>query len=281
MTPHSVCLDVGVTGCSESPFVEGCSPIRSCSPHHLCCNSELHHLLKNQVRVRCWASPPLISPILNPKLQDHHEFDDNHPSSSSSLLSIELDTLSPVVKDTNLVDAEKLRTGPDDPVKMQEGKDTGLEVELEDEEEEGRRLSEQLTSSRMVSMSATESSHMFVSLLAEGSSIRYESSMQVWNVVIYWVLFYCMITSLWLYFPFNPLSVFIFVMILVLVQVDSGYNTTSAGITSLTDGLSSHCHSKESFSTNLTEEAHSLTRHTKKKVLVAVMIFYISVNNLF
>ncbi|XP_008319770.1 protein aurora borealis [Cynoglossus semilaevis] len=226
LTPHSVCLDVGVTACSESPFVEGCSPIRSCSPHHLCCNSELHHLLKNQVRVRCWASPPLISPILNPKLQDHHEFDDNHPSSSSSLLSIELDTLSPVVKDTNLVDAEKLRTGPDDPVKMQEGKDTGLEVELEDEEEEGRRLSEQLTSSRMVSMSTTESSHMFVSLLAEGSSIRYESSM----------------------------------------QVDSGYNTTSAGITSLTDGLSSHCHSKESFSTNLTEEAHSLTRHTKKKV---------------
>ena len=49
----------------------------------------------------------------------------------------------------------------------------------QEEEEEAGEPSEQLTSSRMGSMSATESSHMFVSLLAEGSSIRYDSSMQV------------------------------------------------------------------------------------------------------
>ena len=47
------------------------------------------------------------------------------------------------------------------------------------EREEAGEPSEQLTSSRMGNVSTTESSHMFMSLLAEGSSIRYDSSMQV------------------------------------------------------------------------------------------------------
>lgn len=64
---------------------------------------------------------------------------------------------------------------------MEEDKETRVmgKLEEEDEEEEGRGPSEQLTSSRMGSVSTIESSHMFVSLLAEGSSIRYDSSMQV------------------------------------------------------------------------------------------------------
>lgn len=54
---------------------------------------------------------------------------------------------------------------------------------------------------------------------------------------------------------------------LVFLQVDSGYNTTSAGTASLIDGLSSDCHSKETFSSNLAEEAFQVTRHTKVKVV--------------
>lgn len=50
-------------------------------------------------------------------------------------------------------------------------------------------------------------------------------------------------------------------------QVDSGYNTTSAGTASLIDGLNSDCYSKESFSSNLAEEAFQLPKHTKVKVL--------------
>uniref|UniRef100_A0A3Q1G5B6 Protein aurora borealis n=1 Tax=Acanthochromis polyacanthus TaxID=80966 RepID=A0A3Q1G5B6_9TELE len=221
-TPPGVPLDIDVTSCNESPFVEGCSPIRSCSPHQP----------KPRPRVRCWASPPLISPILNSKLQDNHEAEEpliSSSSSSSSLPPMDLDPLSPLVRDAHPVDAERVTLDPMEPVKMEEGKDTGREVRLEEEEEEeeeGGRPSGQLTSSRMGNVSAVESSQMFVSLLAEGSSIRYDSSM----------------------------------------QVDSGYNTTSAGTASLIDGLSSDCHSKESFSSNLVEEAFQVTRHTKVKV---------------
>lgn len=59
---------------------------------------------------------------------------------------------------------------------MEEDKEMGKE---EEEEEEDERPSGQLTSSRMGNVSGTESSQMFLSLLAEGSSIRYDSSMQV------------------------------------------------------------------------------------------------------
>lgn len=70
---------------------------------------------------------------------------------------------------------------PMEPVKMEEGKETRMEGKLdeEDAEDQGRGPSELLTSSRTGSASAIENSQMFVSLLAEGSSIRYDSSMQV------------------------------------------------------------------------------------------------------
>ncbi|KAK2824441.1 hypothetical protein Q5P01_021616 [Channa striata] len=230
LTPHGAPLDIDVTSCNQSPFVEGCSPIRSCSPH------QLHNLGEPQdngrprprPRVRCWASPPLISPILNPKLQDNHEAEDQpttassafssssifSSSSSSALPSMELDPSSPLTRMFTLA-----------PLREFEDKVEKLEEEDEGNEEEVRGPSEQLTSSRMGSVSATESSHMFVSLLTEGSSIRYDTSM----------------------------------------QVDSGYNTTSAGTTSLIDGLHSDCYSKESFSSNLADEAFQLTKHTKLK----------------
>ncbi|XP_026165393.1 protein aurora borealis isoform X2 [Mastacembelus armatus] len=223
-TPHCGQLDTDVTSCNESPFVEGCSPIHSCSPHQCHYHGEPQHngRPKPRPRVRCWASPPIISPIL----QDHHEAEDQLPTAtttssccSSSLLPSELEQSSSLAKH-HPVDIESVGLDPVEPEKMEEGKET-----KDDEDESGRPL-EQLTSSRMGSVSVTESSQMFISLLVEGSSIRYDSSM----------------------------------------QVDSGYNTTSAGTASLIDGLSSDCHSKESFSSNLAEEAFQLTRQTKVKV---------------
>lgn len=89
---------------------------------------------------------------------------------------MELDVSSPLAHDSH---PDTVNINPMEPVKM-EDKDTRVEKKLnEDEAEEGRGPSEQLTSSRMGSVSVIESSQMFVSLLAEGSSIRCDSSMQV------------------------------------------------------------------------------------------------------
>ncbi|XP_047458360.1 protein aurora borealis isoform X2 [Mugil cephalus] len=234
LTPHSVPPGL-VTSCNASPFVEGCSPIRSCSPHHLHFHKESHHTSRHKSRpkVRYWTSPPLISPILNPKLEDNHEAEEPLPS-CSFLPAMELDPSSPLPRDAHSADTERVGLDTMELVKMDEGKDSGMEGRLEDEVDDddddnnnnGGRPLELLTSSRMGNVSATESSQMFFSLLTEGSSIRYDSSM----------------------------------------QVDSGYNTTSAGTASLIDGLSSDCHSKESFSSNLAEEGFQITRHTKVKV---------------
>ncbi|XP_028278898.1 protein aurora borealis [Parambassis ranga] len=227
LTPHSVPLDI--TPYSESPFVEGCSPIRSCSPNQLYRQQDPHHNIRPRSRpkVRYFASPPLISPLLNPRLQDNQEAEEHLPSSSFSCLpSMELDPSSPLPWKAHPIDREEVSLEPMGPVKMDEGKETGIDMRLEEEEEEGSGPSAQLTSSRMANASATESSQMFVSLLAEGSSIRYDSSM----------------------------------------QVDSGYNTTSAGTASLIDGLSSYCHNKESFSSSVVDEAFQTIRHTKAKV---------------
>ncbi|XP_037322351.2 protein aurora borealis [Pungitius pungitius] len=231
-TPLGVSLDKNLTPCNESPFVEGCSPIRSCSPHQLHGAGEPQHngRPRPRHRGRCLASPPLISPILDPKLQDPREAEHQLPfssppsaaSSSSSLPLMELDPSPP-----QSGDAHQGRD-PTEPVKMDEGKEP--EGSSGDEEEEegggGAALSGRLTSSRMGNVSAAEGSRMFASLLAEGSSIRYDSSM----------------------------------------QVDSGYNTTSAGAASLIDAPGADCHGKESFSSNPAEEAFQLTRQAKVKV---------------
>lgn len=117
---------------------------------------------------------------------------------------MELDPSSPLARGAHLTDTERVTLDPMEPVKMEEGKETEIEGRLEDEEEEGEGLSGQLTSSRMGNVSATESSRMFLSLLAEGSSIRCDSSMQV--CVIHFIqrtkscfvlfLFHCMFNLL-------------------------------------------------------------------------------------
>ncbi|XP_026045525.1 protein aurora borealis isoform X2 [Astatotilapia calliptera] len=195
LTPRGAPLDI-VASCSESPFVEGCSPIRSCSPHQLHCHNEPQRISRPRPRprVRCWASPPLISSILNPKLPDNEVAEEHLPSATrSSFPSMELDSSSPLTQDSHPTNTERVGVDPMEPVKMEEGKETEIEPRLEYEEDE------------------------------EGSSIRYDSSM----------------------------------------QVDSGYNTTSA--VSLIDGTNKDC-DKEFFSSHMAEDAFQVTRHTKVKV---------------
>ncbi|XP_041865960.1 protein aurora borealis [Melanotaenia boesemani] len=229
LTPYGGPLDTDVTSCNDSPFVEGCSPIRSCSPHQAHHPNEPQHISRHKPRSKfhCWASPPLISPILNPKLQENQVAEEDPPSAStsSSPPSMELDPSSPLALVIHPAVTERVSL---DPVKMEEGKEKAIENRLDVEEEEvleeSGGPSERMTSSRMGNVSAAESSQMFLSLLTEGSSIRYDSSM----------------------------------------QVDSGYNTTSAGTASLIDALGIDSQSKESLSSNL-EDAFPFTRHIKVK----------------
>uniref|UniRef100_H2LLD3 Protein aurora borealis n=1 Tax=Oryzias latipes TaxID=8090 RepID=H2LLD3_ORYLA len=221
-----------VSSCNESPFVEGCSPIRSCSPHQLQHHKEPPRVSRTKPRVRVWASPPLISPILNPKLQDSQEPEEHQHSDSPSFLpSMDFDPSFPQCQDLHPTKSDRVYVDTVEHTKMEEDKEMGKE---EEEEEEDERPSGQLTSSRMGNVSGTESSQMFLSLLAEGSSIRYDSSM----------------------------------------QVDSGYNTTSAGTASLIDGLGSDLQSKESLNSNMVEEAIPIIRHTKVKVRSCIRLFF-------
>ncbi|XP_034041545.1 protein aurora borealis [Thalassophryne amazonica] len=218
LTLHGAPLTTDATSCTESPLVEGCSPIHSCSPHW-------HTSNKSRFRARCWASPPLISTILSPPIQDSQALDDQIPFTPLPFMA--LDPSSSLDRNVHPIDTDEVSLEHLEPVKPEVVKDVKMEERLEETEgyeEEIGASSGRLTSSRMGNMSTVESSQMSVSLLAEGSSIRCESSM----------------------------------------QVDSGYNTTSAGTASLIDGLYSDCQSKESFNSNLAEEAFSL-KHIKAK----------------
>ncbi|XP_051935715.1 protein aurora borealis isoform X1 [Hippocampus zosterae] len=170
LTPHSIPLDVNVASFAMSPDVEGCSPIRSCSPH------QRHPRANPRPRFRCCTTPPRIAPVLNPKLPDAQEAEDPPPAG----LSMDCDLSSPLARGNSAPGVENLGFG--DTVKMENEQEFRMEEKLEEEDEEGANggLSGRLTSSRMGNVSsATENSQMCLSLLTERSSIRYDSSMQV------------------------------------------------------------------------------------------------------
>lgn len=232
VTPEGVPLDMDINSCTESPYVDGCSPICFCSslqpPGRTQVNPEL------RLGAPCWASPPTISP--NPSLLDQENI-----CPSTSLPAMELGACSPFpvpcVPRTSggLLGLGRLcEGGPGmgqpllDSVKMEEEVENGeVEVDLPVEEEEGgvTPVGVWLTSSRVgASVMAAEASHMFVSLLAEGSCIPYDNSM----------------------------------------QVDSGYNTYAGTATaSLIDAMSSDSQSKESFdAAHIPDEVFPHSRHT-------------------
>ncbi|XP_070968789.1 protein aurora borealis-like [Oncorhynchus clarkii lewisi] len=236
VTPEGVPLDMDINSCTESPYVDGCSPIRFCSSLQPPGRTQVNPQLRPGAR--CWASPPTISP--NPSLLDQGNI-----CPSTSLPPMEMGPCSPspvpCVPRTSggLLGMERLcegGSGMDQPlldsVKMEEEVEENGEVEVdlpvEEEEEEGgvTPVGVRLTSSRVgASVMAAEASHMFVSLLAEGSSIPYDNSM----------------------------------------QVDSGYNTY-AGTASLIDAMSSDSQSKESFdAAHNPDDVFPHSRHTKTK----------------
>ncbi|XP_036837855.1 protein aurora borealis isoform X2 [Oncorhynchus mykiss] len=231
VTPEGVPLDMDINSCTESPYVDGCSPIRFCSSLQAPGRTQVNPQLRPGAH--CWASPQTISP--NPSLLDQGNI-----CPSTSLPPMEMGSCSPspvpCVPRTSggLLEMERLCEGGSgidqpllDSVKMEE-EEVEENGEVEEEEEEGgvTPVGVRLTSSRVgASVMAAEASHMFVSLLAEGSSIPYDNSM----------------------------------------QVDSGYNTY-AGTASLIDAMSSDSQSKESFdAAHNPDDVFPHSRHTKTK----------------
>ncbi|XP_077103011.1 protein aurora borealis [Siphateles boraxobius] len=219
--------------CGNSPLVEGCSPIRSCSP------------FQSRPRVCMWASPTDISPIL-------HDKENIHPSEPLPTMDLDASTTGPHAQQERLlsggieseasVDVSEQMDQDEQFVKDTEGNiETDKSEDEEDEvisrsreescgwvPEEDTASPTRLSSSGTGSVPNAESTHMFVSLLAEGSITPYDISM----------------------------------------QVDSGYNTHSVCTNSLMDALSSDSQSKEMLDTHTAEEGVPFTRHTKPKLFI-------------
>ncbi|TRY82546.1 hypothetical protein DNTS_005857 [Danionella cerebrum] len=214
----SASSDTSMNRCGESPLVEGCSPIRSCSPFQS----------RSKNRGCIWASPTRISPILYPTLQEKENI-----SPSEVLPSMELDG-SPIGVPQSC-SSESDTSGPASEQMDQDevfGKDTGentetneSEQDVEEEEVAERSREDAESSSRTGSAPNAESTHMFVSMLAEGSITPYDMSM----------------------------------------QVDSGYNTHSVCTTSLMDMLSSDGQSKEMLDKHTAEEEAIFHKLSKPK----------------
>ncbi|XP_059408401.1 protein aurora borealis-like [Carassius carassius] len=227
--------DMDLNQCGESPLVEGCSPIRSCSPFQS----------RPRDRACMWASPTHLSPIL----QDKENFHPNEPlptmdldanstgphapreghqsggseSEASVAVSEQMDQDEQFMKDTGGNNETDIRENEDEVISRSREESCGW-VPEEDTASSPVRLS----SSRTGSVPDAESTHMFVSLLAEGSITPYDISM----------------------------------------QVDSGYNTHSVCTTSLMDTLSSESQSKDMLDTHTAEEGVPFTRYTKPKLLI-------------
>ena len=203
LTPEGIPLsssDMEVRCRGDGPYVEGCSPIRSCSP------------LRPRHRARVWGSPihlSPISPILSTIRQSadppHHamELDCSSPwtevalpghivspQPASELMEQEEDTRESArqgdtVDATDRCGKEQLDCGWTK--ELQEEEEVEDKEEEEEEEEGGNSLSvpKRLTSSWTGSLSKGESLHMFTSLLAEGSLIPTDGSMQVCMRALY------------------------------------------------------------------------------------------------
>ncbi|KAK2818087.1 hypothetical protein Q7C36_022020 [Tachysurus vachellii] len=199
--------NLAVNRCGESPYVEGCSPIRSSSPLHPH-NSRSSFILQDKEDI--FLSEPL--PVM------------------------ELDSCSPGVRAGHGVSQESLpeveRMEQSKPTEDELGQPSPRPFPEEEEEVEEVASGEEfcrLSSSRTRSTSNTESTRMFVSLLAEGSMAPYDASM----------------------------------------QVDSGYNTYSTCTTSLMDGVFTDSQSKELQDTHTAEVGLVHSKRTKSKLFLS------------
>ncbi|KAJ8349958.1 hypothetical protein SKAU_G00250880 [Synaphobranchus kaupii] len=215
---------------AETPYVEGCSPIKSSSPI--------------RPPVRGWVPPCYKSSFLemSPTFSPAPEGGDGRGGASPAP-PLDMETcLLPL--DSSPADREPASRDPGSPcdkeaalpdlVPMENGDSSAVNMAEPAEEREdycawNKDVADgtpvHLTSSRTGSMFNMESSNMFVSLLAEGSTIPYDNSM----------------------------------------QVDSGYNTYSVGTNGTVDGASSDSQTKESLDPQVPEEAFLYTKARQMK----------------
>ncbi|XP_066562658.1 protein aurora borealis [Amia ocellicauda] len=215
--------------CTESPYVEGCSPIQICSPARS----------STSVRTRRYRGSPFQLPFAH---ELSYEEKENFPPT---------DPLPPMDTDACCLHSD-LMAGktescsgrqepvllPAEPVQVEEAKENNtvnMGDPVESAEDESTWAKDgpdnthiQLTSSRTGSISNVENSHMFISLLAESSAIPCDGNS---------------------------------------MQVDSGYNTYSVGVNSIMDGAASETQPKDLLDGQTPDETffHTRTQHFKSK----------------
>lgn len=174
MTPESITMggtNANAANRTESPYVEGCSPIKSSSPI--------------RPPTRGWALSPTFSPAPEPR--------DCHRQSGAPAPPMDVEAY---LQPPDCCLALREAGGPGgkvDLVPMEENRNASAVnmADAAEEEEEEREddcawnkdaadgLPVRLTSSRTASMFNVESSPMFGSLLTEGNTMPYDNSMQV------------------------------------------------------------------------------------------------------
>lgn len=146
-----------------------------------------------------WASPTHISPILHPILQDKENI---HPSEPLPTMDLDANSTGPHVQQDGHQSGESVSEASEAVSEQMDQdepfvKDSGGKNETDRRENENEVISRsreescgwvpeedtaspaRLSSSRTGSVPNAESTHMFVSLLAEGSITPYDISMQV------------------------------------------------------------------------------------------------------
>lgn len=179
-TPDRIALgSPNTNNCTVSPFVEGCSPIKSCAP--------VQHPGGAWVQPQCRTSPLQMSPTVD---KESIHPDSTLPTTELDLSSAPMPSHSGRYKAVlhDIIELDDSNVAVPNLMHMEKGDNNSVNMEGPAETQEDYSTWSRdevdsspmrLTSSRTGSMTNMENSNMFVSLLAEGSTMPYDSSMQV------------------------------------------------------------------------------------------------------